>query len=163
MSQPPTLVLNDALVKTVIKCVQTSFFTLFGVQANAGTPSNRGDYASKADISGIMGMVQAQIEGNLVVSFQKAAIFTLLEKTYGKKFTELNESVRQGVGELTNIVYSRVKKELNDKGHQFVMSIPTVIIGSGHAVYSLHEGPTLVVPFSIEQGEFYVEIALQNK
>lgn len=158
----PQLVLDEALVKTATDGVINAFANLFGVTPTAGAHTIEKDFVSKGDISGILGMIQESVEATLVVSFQKQTIFGLLEKMYGMPFTAVDNSVKQGVGELTNIIYAGMKRDLNEKGHKFKMSIPTVVIGAGHSVYNIHEGRTLLIPFHTEAGDFYVEITLQS-
>lgn len=159
----PTLILDESLVSTAMKGVQNAFTNLFGVTAKAGKYSIETESRAKGDVSGILGMIQDRVEATLVLTFEKNTIFALLERMYGKPFSEIDHSVRQGVGELTNIIYAGVKKDLNDKGHKFKMSIPSVIIGANHTVYNIHDGKTLVIPFSVDgAGEFFVEITLQS-
>jgi chemotaxis protein CheX len=157
----PRLILDEHLARTAIAAVQGALATMFGVRAVPGPYSLQKDFVSHGDISGILGMVQERMEGTLVVSFEKATIFGILKRVYGREFSEVDSSVRQGVGELTNIIYSSMKKALNERGHSFKMAIPNVVIGSSHSIINLHEGQTMVVPFSVEGGSFYVEIAMQ--
>lgn len=158
----PALVLDDSLTKIFVSGVQNAFTSLFGVTPAVGAHSIQKDFVNHGDISGILGMIQDKVEATLVLSFQKQTICTLMEKMYGHPFTDLNHSVKQGVGELTNIIYAGVKKDLNGLGYKFKMSIPTVIIGTNHAVYNIHTGQTLVIPFNLDSGKFFVEITLQQ-
>lgn len=158
----PQLVLDETLVKCAVDGVVNAFSNLFGVTPKVGAHSVRNDFVSQGDISGILGMIQERIEATLVVSFQKNTIFSLLEKMYGNPFKEMDNSVKQGVGELTNIIYAGMKKDLNEKGHKFKMSIPTVVIGANHSVYNIHNGKTLIIPFGTDSGDFFVEITLQT-
>ncbi len=155
-------VLDEEIAKTAIDCFQKAFATMFGTIVKPEDHRFVEEFTSTGDISGIIGMAQEQTEGNLIVSFSREAIFSLMERIYGKKFTDIDSSVRQGVGELTNIIYSMIKKSLNDRGYQFRMAIPTIVLGRGHSIINLHQGKTLVIPFVMQGSSFHVEIALQQ-
>jgi len=156
------LVINDDLIATATRSVENAFLQLFECRVKAGQHSIHAAYASRGDISGILGMVQDRVEATLVITLDSGTICQVLGRLYGKEFSEINESVKQGVGELTNIIYAGMKKTLNEKGHKFRMSIPSVVVGRDHSVYNLHQGDTLVIPFTSDDGGFFVEIALQK-
>jgi YD repeat-containing protein len=61
------------------------------------------------------------------------------------------------VGKITNMVTGQAKQLLSEKGVDFDMPRPTVILGEQH-LDMIGVLPAIVVPFSCEQGEFYVEI-----
>ena len=160
---PPQLTLNENLAKTAIKSVQKAINTLFGATAVPGEITvHDEDYSSMGDVSGILGMVQDAVEATIVLSFHKETLFTLLSKLYGKPFEKVDNSVKQGVGELTNIIYASMKKDLNDKGHTFKMSIPSVVIGTGHSIYNVHQGKNMVIKFTVEAQQFFLQITQQN-
>ncbi len=156
------LVIDEDLIATAIRSVETAFLELFACKVKAGEHSIHAAYNSRGDISGILGMVQDRVEATLVITLEANTICKVLGRLYDKEFTEINESVKQGVGELTNIIYAGMKKTLNLKGYKFRMSIPTVVVGHDHSVYNLHQGETLVIPFVSDDGGFFVEIALQK-
>lgn len=155
------LSLDDGLVKRVSDGVSKAFGDTFGIVVKPGPHKVVSDHTSKGDISGLVGMVQEKMEGTLTISFQKDTICPILGKIYGIDFPEINDSVREGVGEITNMVYCLIKTGLNENGYSFKMAIPNVIYGQDHSVMKLHHGQTLVVPFVTDYGTFYVDITLQ--
>jgi len=158
----PKLILNDALSETVIMAVQKALGSMFSAIATPGKPTLETDFVIKGDISGLVGMVQDKMEAVMIVSFEKKTIFSMLAKVYGKEFSEIDTSVKQGVGEMTNIIYGLIKKSLNEKGFEFKLAIPNVVIGNSHTIINIHDGgKTLVVPFNVEGGTFNIEIAVQ--
>jgi chemotaxis protein CheX len=162
LKPPRQLILDESLAQVAVKSVQKAMKTLFGVDAHAGATLIQNDFISKGDISGILGMVQQSLEATMIISFQKPVIFFLLSKLYNRNFTDIDKSVRDGVGELTNIIYASVKKELNESGHEFKLAIPNVIIGAEHSIINIHDGKTMVIPFRVETGSFFLEIAMQS-
>jgi len=158
-SNAPRLVVDDQLAKIAIQSVRKAMETLFTLTPTNTPWSLQKNFQSHGDISGIISMVQEKMEATLIVSFEAKTIFQLMKKVYKRDFTTIDSSIQQGVGELTNIIYSSIKQKLNDRGHEFKMAIPNVVIGQGHSIINLHEGQQLVVPFSADGNPFYVEVA----
>jgi chemotaxis protein CheX len=158
--QRQPLELNEDLVKEISFGVHSTFTSMFGLRPTPAVHVLENECTVKGDISGIIGLYQDHVEGALIVSFPLQTIFAILGKMYKREFTEVDKSVRSGVGELTNIIYGVMKTNLNKSGHGFKMAIPNVIIGSQHAIAATNPGTTLVVPFETDSGSFTVLLTL---
>ena len=158
--QHPKLELNEALVKEINFGVYSTFTSMFGLKPTPEAHVLEQECIAKGDVSGIVGMTQDRVEGALIVSFPSATIFSILSKMYKKQFTEIDKSVKAGVGELTNIIFGVVKTNLNKSGFGFKMAIPNVIIGDQHTVAITNQGATLVIPFQTDSGSFHVLLTL---
>ena len=53
----------------------------------------------------MIGMVAGNMRGTITISFEKPSIFKILENMLGEPYSEINEEVRDAVGELTNMIY----------------------------------------------------------
>jgi chemotaxis protein CheX len=120
------------------------------------------NFQVKGDVSGIVAMAQDTTDSTLILSFEKSAILTMMSNLYGKPFTAIDGSVRQGVGELSNIIYGMLKKELNANGYDFKLAIPNVVSGDQHMILQIPDSMTLVVPFVIPNGNLYVCISVKK-
>ena len=114
------------------------------------------------DVTGLMGMTGDKVKGSFSISFSKAAILDITERMIGEKVTTINDTVTDMVGELTNMATGGAKKLLADKGHDFDMAIPVVIAGVNHEIIHKSKGPIINVPFTIESGEFFIEISFED-
>lgn len=159
-TQLQLLKLNEAMVKEVNFGVHSTFANMFGLKPNPGQHFFKEECKFTGDVTGIVGMTQDRVEGALIVSFPQATIFKILGKMYRREFTEVDKSVRAGVGELTNIIFGVLKTNLNKSGHSLKMAIPNVIVGDQHMVALSNPGSTLVVPFETESGPFTVLVTL---
>ena len=148
--------LGDRLAKEIDYGVHSTLSKMFGLNPQVGAYKIEEECSIQGDVSGLITLTQDKNEGTLIVSFPKATIFGILSKMYRKPFTEINQSVKLGVGELTNIIYGVVKANLNKSGFSFKMAVPNVIIGDQHTILTCDSGPTMVVPFNTELGTFYV-------
>jgi chemotaxis protein CheX len=158
---PKPLQISEDLVKEVDHGVSKTFSTMFGIMPVAGQHTFDHESASKADISGFVGLAQARVEGVLVISFPQETIFAMLSTMYKKPFNEVDKSVRSGVGELTNIVFGVMKTNLNKNGFALKMAIPNVIFGDQHSVMSSAvEGKSFTIPYMTDSGPFSVHLTL---
>ena len=157
------LVLDEELAQEIIRGVQKTFVDMFRTQVTPGAHRFGDDLTVAGDVSGMVGMVQDKVEGTTAVSFEKSAICGILSTLYEKSFEEIEKPVRDGVGEITNIIYCLIKRYLNARGHRLKMAIPNVVLGKDHNITSMHEnGRSLLIPFTAPKGRFYILVTLQS-
>ena len=161
-SQVP-LALNDVLAADVSTAVIRALRDTFGVEATASKAEyGDGMVSLVGDISGIIGMVQAHLEGTLMLCVTYDTVRNLLPQVLGKSIVITHEMAVDAVGELTNMVFGQVKCELNGRGHQIKLGIPCVVTGKGHFVSQFHRGRYMIVPFHLDGQLFQVYIALHS-
>lgn len=112
------------------------------------------------EISGVMSLT-GQADGTVVLTFSRDVALSATEKMIGDKPTQIDECVRDVVGELTNIVAGSAKsriKELN-----LTVGLPTVVQGKNHII-SFPAGVAVVsIPFQSTWGPFSVEVGLRER
>jgi chemotaxis protein CheX len=154
--------LDKRLINAFIEGVVKTLSTMAQTEITTGKPTVETTFKPKGDIAGLVGMVAGSMKGTMSISYTKEGIFTILENMLGEKYTDINDSVADGVGELTNMIYGTAKTTLNQLGYAFEMAIPTVIRGT-FTISKYHSGATLVIPFNLKSGQtFYVEITVQQ-
>lgn len=108
-------------------------------------------------------MAGDQAKGTLAVTFTKPVILAIVERMLGDKLNYIDETVTDMVGELTDMVTGGAKKLLSENGYRFDMAIPSVISGKDHIVLHKSKNPAIVVPFSTQAGDFFVELCFEQK
>ncbi len=166
MTKPNAAIRISPVADTVARHVDVStrrlFSTTFGVKAELRKSEDVGTEPIVGDVSGMVSLHENQNEGHMMVVFPKETIFSLLEKIYGQRFTELNKSVKDAVGEVTNVLFGMIKKNLNEEGFHFRMALPSVIVmGANHEVWPDPQDPAQVLSFSTPVGSFSVSILLR--
>lgn len=146
----------NAFVEGVIKTVSLMAQT----EVSVGKPRIELKFQAKGEVAGMVGMVFGEMKGTMSISFEKVAIFEILENMLGEKHMEISDEVADAVGEMTNQIYGTAKTTLNQMGYAFEMAIPSVIRGS-FTISKLHNGATLMIPFHLNSGStFYVDITV---
>lgn len=156
------IILDEKLSQDIIHGVHATMSNMAGLQADPEPFSITDEVHLEGDVSGIVSLVQESTTGSLIVSFPKETIFAILGKIYGKPFTEVNTSVKNGVGELTNMIYGVFKATKNKSGYSFRMVVPSVIIGENHTVMQSSGGACMTIVFKSAFGPFTVSLAVED-
>ncbi len=152
----------NVVLNEVASGVNETLRTMFGIESKALSNKVEAECFTEGDVSGLMSIVGDKFGGAIILSFPKQTIFKILEKVYFMEFTEVNESVISGVGELANIVYGLVKTSINKQGDNLQMSLPNVILGNQHIIVGVSNGPVVKIPFNTELGDFAVLVYLSE-
>lgn len=147
----------NPFLSATLEVLKTMAFT----EATPGKAYLKKNHNASGEVSGIIGII-GQASGSLSVTFSRACILHLVSSMLGEEITEVNEEIKDAVGELTNMIYGLARRTLRAMGYQFQASIPTVVSGPGHQVKHLSKGPTIAIPFKTAAGSFTVEVSFQS-
>ena len=133
------------------------------VEAIAGKPYlKKSGEKFTGDISGVIGIVSESFSGSVIISFPEKTFISFMNSMLDEKYTEINPDILDGAGEITNQVFGKAKVTLNEKGFGIKAAIPSVVSGKDHTLLSICKGPTVVIPFSCDEGKFFVEISITS-
>lgn len=112
------------------------------------------------DVSGVIGLVSPTFSGTVVISFPESTFLGLMSRMLGETFTTITPEIKDGAGELMNMIFGQAKIVLNQKGYKIQTALPSVVSGKDHSIQNLSPGPVVVVPFETDIGPLYVKICL---
>src|SRR5262249_17192761 len=147
----------NPFLEAAVNVLQTMAFT----ETQVGKPFLKGRTPlSEGDVTGIVGLTGDK-HGSLAVSFTEAAILQVVSNMFGEACKEMNDDVRDAVGEITNMICGDARRILAEHGHPFQAAIPTVIDGKGHRICHPFTVPILGIPFTVgEEGMCFVEVGI---
>ena len=150
----------NPFLEAAIKVLSTMAFT----PATPGKPFLKNKTPlSQGDVSGIAGLT-GRINGSMAVSFSQGAILEIVSNMFGEVCKEINDDVRDAVGEISNMISGHARRLLAEKGYECQSTIPIIIDGHGHKICHTVSGPVLVMPFTIgEDKSFFIELCLETK
>lgn len=134
--------------------------TMAAIQPIAGKPYIKKEATVVGDVSAIVG-ITGEAEGSLCLTFTQSCILYIVGQMFGEKKTEIDEEVKDAVGELANMISGASRRCLEGLGHHFQGAIPSIISGHNHEVRHMTKGPILSIPFSTVAGNFFVEISFK--
>lgn len=147
--------INPFLVAT-INVLETMAF----IKPRSGSPYLKKDDKTIGDITGIIGLTGTK-KGSVSVSFSKECVMYVIHSMLGEEVKEIDDAVKDAVGELTNMISGDARKKLGEMGIILEAGIPSVVIGKGHTITHITKGPCIVIPFETERGNFIVEACFE--
>ena len=133
--------------------------TMAFVEPRPGKPYLKKDDLAKGDVSGIIGFTGAAT-GSMALSFSEGCILKIVSNMLGEEIKEINGDIKDAVGEITNMVSGAARKKVESLGLSISAAIPTVVAGKGHSVSHIMGGPSIIIPFEIDQGSFVVDVCI---
>jgi chemotaxis protein CheX len=154
------MTLKAELINPFLEATASVLKTMARLEPIPGKPYIKKGSSATGDISGIVG-ISGETEGSICITFSKECILLIMSRMFGEGLKEINEEVKDAVGELTNMISGDSRRRLEEMGHHFLGAIPSVISGEGHEVKHITKGPILSLPFSTPAGNFTVEVCLK--
>lgn len=153
--------MNYEFVSPFLTSILNVLSTMASLNATHGKPSYKTDAISCGDVTGLIGMASEAAKGSLAVTFTEPVALEITKRMLGDELTEIDDTVVDMVGEITNMVTGGAKSQLSEKGYHFDMAIPSVISGKDHVIHHKSEEPVILVPFHTEAGDFFVELCFE--
>ena len=135
--------------------------TMAFVEPKPGKPYLKKNNLASGDVSGIIGLT-GSATGSMALSFSEGAILKVASNMLGEEIREINNDITDAVGEITNMVSGAARKELESIGLTVTAAIPTVVAGKDHLIKHVLGGPSIVIPFEIEEGLFAVDVCIST-
>lgn len=156
-----TLILDEVLAKEISSAVCNAMRKTFSVEVIPGPfEIGTGMVSLVGDVSGVIAMVQDQLEGTLTLCLTNETVRGLLPQIVGSSVAITHEMAVDAVGEMTNMIFGQIKRDMSERGFNLKLGIPCVVTGKGHFVSQFHRGRHMIVPFHIDGRLFQVHIAL---
>jgi chemotaxis protein CheX len=150
--------MDVAMINALIHSLFTIFATMVKLKIQPGTPVTKQGNVSKGVVSGLIGMKAEGASGSVALSLTLPAIREISRNLLGYEITSANKEAEDLVGELTNMLAGGAKRIMSERGHDFDMQIPQLLSGDEHIIVHLYHGQTVLLPFNINQDEFYIEL-----
>ena len=154
---PPSAI-NPKFIVPFVNSVRNVFTTMVGATTTIERPHVKTAPAVSYDVSSVIGF-SGDIVGSVVVSFQKQAALKLVAAFAGAELTFESADFADAIGELANMIAGSAKKDLEVKAS---ISVPSVIIGTGHIIARLSDVPCIVIPCSTPVGDFAIEVSIRQ-
>lgn len=149
-------------INPVLTSMVNVLSTMAKLNLAPGKPCLKQDDKALGVVTGIMAMEGSQAKGSLAISFPEEVILDIYKRMLHQEKTEVDDMAKDLAGEIANMVIGGAKKILLDEGYDFGLSLPSVVAGVDHIVEHPYQGRKILLPFSCEPGDFYVEICFQE-
>ncbi len=138
--------------------------TMAQTKVSAQKPKLKEGKTTYGEITGIIGMVSDTISGCMVVSFSEKCILKIVANMLmDEPKKKIDPEIVDAVGELTNMICGGAKAQLSKLDHKFELATPTMVAGKGVDISFYSDAPTIVIPFTTDNGDFVVEANLGER
>jgi len=149
---------NANFINPFLSSVSNVLATMAQTESQAGPLSLKKDATAYGDVSGIIGMSSPQGKGSFAISFSEGVVLAITQRMLGEEHTEIDSTVTDLVGEVTNMAIGGAKQLLADTGYDFGLASPVVVRGKDHKIDHQSKKATLLIPFTSDVGEFFIEV-----
>ena len=144
----------NALLDSLLK----SLSIMANIEPVPGVAEVKNGNLSMGEVTGLMEMSSDETKGTMALSFTKPFVIDLVKRIFAEDIADINETAIDLTGELTNMIVGGAKNILSEKGLEIGMSTPAILTGVDHVVDHKYNGKTIVLPFTAEEGEIFLEI-----
>ncbi|MFP4347335.1 MAG: chemotaxis protein CheX [Thermodesulfobacteriota bacterium] len=141
------------LIQPFINATLTVLKTMAFTEAHSKPPYLKDEKTANGDVSGVIGLT-GDASGSLSVSFPEKTILVIVSNMFGERMSEVDDEIKDAVGEITNMISGQARQELEGLGMSLESAIPTVISGKDHTIKHITTYPILAITFSLDEGEF---------
>ncbi len=135
--------------------------TMAATRPVVGKPFLKKGDTAYGDVSGIIGITGDGL-GSMAISFAEPCICRVAGLMLHETIREVTNEVLDTVGEITNMISGSARRALEKDGLSVYAAIPSVIHGRNHQLNHILKSPSIVIPFSAEQGTFVVDICIRR-
>ena len=135
--------------------------TMARIEAKPGKPFLKKDDSALGDVSAVINITGA-LHGCMILSFDESCIKAIVSNLFGEAVTDINNEVKDAVGELTNVICGDARRRIALEKIALEAGIPSIVSGTNHSVTHSHHGPLIAIPFTTPSGRFAVEISLRG-
>ena len=115
------------------------------------------------DISGIIGL-SGNSEGTVAITLYWDLARRIIARMMNVGEAQINsEYIHDGAGELINMISGSTKKQFKGTPFHFELSLPTVVVGSGHQLGHPEGSSIAILIFDVDHTSFILQVCLKPK
>ncbi|MBW1802860.1 MAG: chemotaxis protein CheX [Deltaproteobacteria bacterium] len=149
--------LINPFIEATLHILETMAYT----KVEAGKPYLKEDNVARGDVTGVIGLT-GSTNGTISVSFTEKSILSIVSNMFGEEIKELNDEIKDAVGEITNMISGQARQKLDEMGKSLKAAIPSVIMGKDHSITHITKNPVIAIPFNTQDGEFTIEVCFEK-
>ncbi len=149
-------------INPFIESVYDLFSTMLSTEVKRGDVEISTEVPPSRDIVALIGL-SGPARGIVALSFPVATALAMVGQMLGTSdMRVVDETVRDGVAELVNIVAGGAKNRLvNGDGPPIQLSLPTVVRGNSYSVHYPSRSAWLEIPFTSDLGDFSLRVTFE--
>lgn len=153
--------LNVDYINPFIEATINTFQTMCSIEATRDKIFLKGEGSEVYGVTGIIGL-GGEASGSVVLNFPANVATAVVSSFVGESYDSISADVVDGVGELTNIIAGDAKNRLGQKGYNFDIALPKIVVGRNYVTAQSKSIPCIVISFNSAIGAFSIEVSLKK-
>jgi chemotaxis protein CheX len=153
---------EDDLAKRLIKDVREVFSTMLGMEDLLHLPIQIDPVIHFSDCVTAMVGLAGTYNGLISLHVPQSLALGFTSSMLGMEVSEIDDDVRDALGEITNMIAGSFKQHLSRGGADIKLSIPSVVNGNEYTVSSVSNLDNLTLRFATDEEWFMVAVALEQ-
>jgi chemotaxis protein CheX len=145
------------LDQEIVAATKDVFSTMVMMELEDGPPLIGKGGEIQSNISSMLGL-GGGVRGVLAIHCPADVAKGITGAFLGMDIEELNDDVKDAIGELTNMVAGNLKVFFANFDIDVKLAIPTTVIGESYHTSGLFGATRIVVPFCCANGTFWIEL-----
>ena len=146
--------LVNPFVEATIHVLETTASTA----ATARKPYLKRERPESGVISGVIEL-SGDFDGVIAINFSEKLILSVVSSMFGEEMTEVNDEIKDAVGEITNMISGKVTTKMTELGKSLQAKLSTVLMGTPHNVSFIEDRPVIAMPYHTDHGDFTIEVS----
>lgn len=143
--------------KKITETTEEIFNTMVFMEISADAPLDQGKQALGCHISAMIGLTGG-FSAMLGIHCPEAVGLAIAGAMLGMEIEEIDADVKDALGEIANMVAGGLKEKFAIENIELELAIPTAISGRSYTITSSTRSNRVIIPFRVEQGQFFIEI-----
>ncbi len=143
--------------KKIVETTEEIFSTMIFLDVSSGAPLEQGKQALGCHVSAMIGLTGG-LSAMLGIHCPEAVGLSISGAMLGMELEEVDADVKDALGEITNMVAGGLKEKFAAENIDLELAIPTAISGKSYTISSSTKSNRVIIPFNIEQGQFFIEM-----
>ncbi len=143
--------------KKIVATTEEIFNTLIFLDISAEPPLSEGKQDLGCHVTGMIGLTGG-FSAMLCMHCPETVGLAITGAMLGMELEEIDADVKDALGEIVNMLAGGLKEKFAAENIGLELAIPTAISGKSYTVSSQKSSNRIIIPFRVEQGQFFVEM-----
>ncbi|MEA3363396.1 MAG: chemotaxis protein CheX [Thermodesulfobacteriota bacterium] len=143
--------------KKIVETTEEIFNTMIFMEVSAEAPLEQGKQALGCHVSAMIGL-SGGFSAMLGIHCPETVGLAISGAMLGMEIEEIDADVKDALGEIANMVAGGLKERFSAEDIDLELAIPTAISGKSYTIASSTRSNRVIIPFSVDQGQFFIEM-----
>lgn len=154
--------MDAKIINPVIQATVDILDKVGSLQIKVNKPFIKEDSKARGEITSIIAL-SGDTSGTVSISFPGKCILSIVSKMLGEQMIELNEDIKDALGEITNMISGQATQLFEMTGQRLKASLSQVIMGNDLIVPHNADTVVLGIPCMTDHGEILIEMCFEEE